>query len=104
MTRFLLALVLVCVAGMVAADDLDFSAAAGKRLKTEVSPSGVPSVDTRTWSATCRKGIAMAGYCESQSGARHLQSVGVFEGIQWVCTWTEPPPKAEITALCLFEE
>ena len=104
MNKLLGALVLVSVAGSSAADDLDFSAANGKRLKTEVSPSGVPSVDTRTWSATCRKGIAVAGYCESQSGPRQLQSVGVFEGTQWVCTWTEATPKAGITALCLFDE
>jgi hypothetical protein len=104
MNRLLLALVLAGVGGVVAADDLDFSAASGKRLKTEVSPFGVPSVDTRTWSATCTKGIAITGYCQSQSGARQLQSVGVVEGIQWACTWTEATPRAEITALCLFEE
>jgi len=104
MNRGLLVLFVVCAAWGAAADDLNFSAAAGKRLKTEVSPSGVPSLDQKTWTATCNKGIAIAGYCESQSGARQLQSVGAVVGTQWACTWTEPTPKAEITAVCLFEE
>ena len=86
------------------ADDLNFSAAAGKRLKTEISPAGVPSVDTRTWTATCIKGIAIAGYCELQSGTRQLQNVGAVAVTQWACSWTEPTPKAEITAVCLFED
>jgi hypothetical protein len=104
MHRLLLAFFLACVACSAVADDLDFLAAAGKKLKTEVSAPGVPSVNRTTWTATCRKGIAIAGYCESQSGARQLQNVGVVGGTQWACTWTEPTPKAEVTAVCLFEE
>jgi hypothetical protein len=104
MNRLLPVLVLTCFAGGSAADDLNFSAAVGKRLKTEVSPPGVPSVDRKTWTATCNRGIAVTGYCESQSGPRQLQNVGAVEGIQWACTWTEPTPKAEIKAICLFDE
>jgi hypothetical protein len=62
MHRLLLAFFLACVACSAVADDLDFSAAAGKKLKTEVSAPGVPSVNRTTWTATCRKGIAIAGY------------------------------------------
>jgi hypothetical protein len=102
--KLLVFLILVCVSCVATADELDFSPTTGKKLKTEVSPSGVPSVNERTWTATCSKGIAIAGYCESQSGARHLQNVGVVAGRQWACTWTEPTPKAEVTAVCLFEE
>jgi hypothetical protein len=104
MNRLLLALFHTCITWAAVADDLDFLAASGKKLKSEVSARGVPSIDERTWTATCRKGIAIAGSCESQSGARHLQNVGVLGGTQWACTWTEPTPKAEVTALCFFEE
>jgi hypothetical protein len=104
MNRTLLILGLACVTYGAAAEDLDFSAAAGKKLKTEVSAPGVPSVNRATWTATCRKGIAISGYCESQSGTRHLQNVGIVGGTQWACTWTEPTPRAEVTAVCLFEE
>ena len=104
MSRFALFVALICVPAAATADDLNFLAAAGKRLKTEMSTPGVPSVNRATWTATCRKGIAIAGYCESQSGARHLQNVGVVAPTQWACTWTEPTEKAEVTALCLFEE
>jgi hypothetical protein len=104
MNRMLFGLALSCIATGALADDLNFSAAAGKSLKTEVSPSGVPSLDTRTWTATCNKGIAITGYCESHSGARQLQNVGAVAPTQWACTWTEPTPQAEITAVCLFED
>ena len=104
MKRVPLALSLACVTFGAQADNLDFSAAAGRKLKTEMSVPGVPSIDGKTWTATCRKGIAIAGHCEAQSGARNLQNVGVVEGTHWVCTWTEPTPKAQVTALCLFED
>jgi hypothetical protein len=104
MNRLLVMLILGGVPCGALADQLDFSPTAGKRLKTEVSSSGVPSVNEKTWTATCSRGIAISGFCESQSGQRTLQNVGIVAGTQWACTWTEPTPKAEVTALCLFEE
>jgi len=60
MNRLLLALLIGSVAWSTAAQDsLNFSPADGKRLKTETSPVGVPSVDQKTWTATCNKGIAI---------------------------------------------
>jgi hypothetical protein len=79
MERFLLLAFLMCACTAATADELNFSAASGKRLKTEVSPPGVPSVNRATWTATSRKGVAVAGYCEAQSGPRQLQNVGVEE-------------------------
>jgi hypothetical protein len=102
--RALLAVCLACLASGANADNLDFSATSGKRLKTETSPPGTPSVNAQTWTATCRRGIAIAGGCESRSGTRSIQNVGVVEGVHWVCTWTEATPDAVVTALCLFEE
>jgi hypothetical protein len=104
MNRVLLGLFLACAAYSAAADDLNFSPAAGTTLKSEVSPQGVPSLDGRTWTATCNKGIAITGHCQSQSGTRHLESIGAVEGSHWVCTWTEATPKAAVTAVCLFEQ
>jgi len=104
MNKTLLALCLACLASGAVADNLDFSAAAGKKLKTEISPAGTPSVNSQTWTDGCRKGVAIAGACESRSGTRSIQNVGVVEGVHWVCTWTEPTPNAVVTALCLFEE
>jgi hypothetical protein len=98
-----IALVFACITSATQADDLNFSSALGKRLKTEVSTPGVPSVNTMTWTATCRVGIAISGYCASKSGKGNLQAVGA-DGPQWVCTWSEPMPEATATALCLFEE
>jgi hypothetical protein len=51
-----------------------------------------------------REGTAITGYCGSQSGSRQLQNVGAVATTQWACTWTEPTAKAEVTAVCLFEE
>jgi hypothetical protein len=104
MKTFGVTLLLACAILGAQADELDFSAAAGKKLKTETSVPGVPSIDGKTWTATCSRGIAIAGHCEAQSGARTLQNIGVVEGTHWVCTWTEPTPRAQVTALCLFEE
>jgi hypothetical protein len=104
MNRFPLAVILICATCTAAADDLNFSPATGKRLKTETSTPGVSSVNRATSTATCRKGVAVAGYCGSQSGPRQLQNVGVVATTQWACTWTEPTEKAQVTALCLFEE
>ena len=86
------------------ADDLNFSPTRGKALKTETSSQGVPSVNRQTWTATCRRGIAISGHCDSRSGSRTIQSIGVVEGGHWACTWSEPTPDAAVTALCLFEE
>jgi hypothetical protein len=104
MNKMLLAVVLASAAWGAAADDLDFSPAGGKRLRSEVSPPGIPSLDMQTWTATCSRGIAVTGHCRSESGPRQLEGVGAIDGRQWACTWTEATPKAEITAVCLFEE
>ena len=40
-----LTLLLACAISGVKADELDFSAATGKKLKTETSVQGVPSID-----------------------------------------------------------
>jgi hypothetical protein len=85
-------------------DELDFSPATGKQLETATSVPGVPSADGKTWTATFSRGIAIAGHCEAQAGSRTLQNVGVVDGRHWVCTWTEPTARANVTALCLFEE
>jgi hypothetical protein len=86
------------------ADELNFPSAPGKKLRTEISPPGVPSVDRTTWTATCRRGISISGHCESYDrGFRHLQSFG-SDGTHRFCKWTEPVEEATVTALCLFEE
>jgi hypothetical protein len=105
MNRLLMALAVVLSGnGGATADELNFPSAPGKRLKTEISPPGVPSVDRTTWTATCRRGISISGHCETHdSGFRHLQSFG-SDGVHRFCKWTEPVTKATVTALCLFEE
>jgi hypothetical protein len=94
----------LCVASEARTDDLNFSVEPGKRLKSEISSPGVPSIDTHTWMATCNRGIAITGYCASLSGQRQLQNVGALVPNQWSCTWTEPTSKAEVMAVCLYEE
>jgi hypothetical protein len=104
MNRLLIAFAFACATFPATADDVVFSGAGGKRLRTGNSSDGIPSINHRTWTATCRKGIAISGYCASHTGPRILQSVGVVEGQHWVCTWSDPTPNAVVIALCIFEE
>jgi hypothetical protein len=93
MSKLLLAFALT-LATSAAADDLTFS----------TSVPGIPSVDRRTWTATCQRGISISGHCETHDqDARHLESFG-SDGPHRFCKWAEPLSNATVTALCLFEE
>jgi hypothetical protein len=104
MRKVMLVFALILVGWTATADELNFSGATGKRLRTEISPPGVPSVYRTTWTATCHRGVAISGHCETHDSAfRHLQGFG-SDGTHRFCKWTEPVTSATVTALCLFEE